>query len=87
MKLCRNCREAHVVKEVDGDIIVKEAIYCDERGRRVNFNVTSCNRFDHAGSPLYHEMKHVAWVVNADRKTGRITGFEPPKKPDHYGGY
>lgn len=47
-------------------------------GVKINFPVSSCSKFYAQEELDIYDLREIAWIVNADKKTGKI-GFTPPK--------
>lgn len=81
-ELCRTCRNAFIRK---GAAMGQEVIMCEASYplalHAITFPIVECNNYRDTTLPPLTELQKVAWVVNADRKTGRV-GFTGPEKMD-----
>lgn len=70
--LCRTCRNAHVIRGVNNQQIVRCSAGVDVVTLR--FEVAECNRYHSAGEPSLYEMEEIAWRL-ITKKGGRAYGF------------
>ena len=75
--LCPRCHYGLVWERRDGERVTQ----CDYVGRTtvVPGDIVRCNEFLDRNRVSRHDMEKIAWVIRHD-KSGRITGFQPPKR-------
>lgn len=74
--LCYSCREALIVKGSNGQAYVYcRAMHWNEL--RVRMIVVECNHYDNKAAPTVDAMAKIAYVINSDKKAGKI-GFMSP---------
>lgn len=77
--LCRTCQNVMIIK---GDRINNETIICHVHPAiRVTFDVRSCDGYQQKTTQSIHEMREVAWVIEVNKRSGKV-GFRPPKKQE-----
>lgn len=75
--LCVRCKWSTVFETRRGDV----QTFCQEIGYgvRVPGDITRCNTFTELGVSSERDYEKIAWLLRSD-KSGKIRGFEPPKK-------
>src|SRR5688572_12410972 len=74
VSLCVSCSRSHIFK---GPGISQESVLCYAHydvPRTIKFPIIECNRYHDTRQPDIHEYTKIAWVVNSDKRTGKV-GF------------
>lgn len=74
--LCRTCRSSHIYTDSLGEHKICTTSVIDT-SIVIRGAVTTCNEYSDKSTPRLHQLKEIAWIVNADKK-GQIIGFLPP---------
>lgn len=79
--LCVTCKHAQIVRgqNMEEHIECSSGLFNSTRNR-VPFRVGECNTYHPSNVPWLHEMKDIAWNIEA-RKRGPV-GFESPESTD-----
>jgi len=75
-RLCDSCANGVVTR---GPADSEEFVYCSLMDRRIEMQVTECNRYVDRAQPALWAMKEIAWVLEADSKRQKI-GFVSAKE-------